>query len=280
MIKAGKVSTLKGIMLEQPNLPIDGVLNEMKRRGLATTKGFVSVVRNRLRQDNHKLPNLATLAKRRGFIVLNTKMAAVMKEKYYNPKLSNKEISQRLEKKGIKVSPNGVSAYSYAMRPYLGAEVTYSPRSKPVKLTEAQIRMIPTFNKLIGWALHKEIFPKMRWPLEQKKECSEFVKAHVMGLVAKYDGKRMILPSYIAMKTKFLVKDFIRKNLAERTGLKRQEVNTLIKIIRETARGEKDLDSIAKKIGVEEKEAKEIWDAYQLFLKIEGRTGKRAEEMQ
>ena len=96
MKKPGKTALARKIMLQNPNISLEQVLAKMKREGLQSTKGTLARVRDRLKKEGKKMPDLRKLATGKGSILLGTKKAAIMKELYADQRASGWEIKKRL----------------------------------------------------------------------------------------------------------------------------------------------------------------------------------------
>ncbi len=252
------------------------VLAKMKKRGLPTTRGTLTQVRSKLRAEGKEMPYWNKMVILRDFVRLDSKAAIVMKELYGDPRASNKEIKKRLAKRKVKVGIGQIRKIRLKMLQRF-PDIDFSPKPKPIRLTKTQERMIPQFQHLTNWALFKHIYPTLNWSSELKKEFSEFVGEKLLLLIKKYEKPRGSIPNYLIKKLRFLVKDFIRKSLEEKMGLKRAEANLLIQIIREKSLGMEDNAKIARKLGCSKKEVSELWEAYQVFLRTQRRLGKREE---
>ncbi len=274
-----KRAIARQIMLQNKNLSLIETLAEMRKRKATTTAKHLSFIRYELRKEGHDLPNWSELSRQsKGtHIKLGTKSPAVMKAIYNNSRASLKEIRELLDKKGVKARIDYISSVRSKMRRWFGNELDFSRKPKLIQLTAGQQAMIPKFQSIIKKALYGTIYPSLNWPSERHKECDEFVNGQILQLIENYDKTRSNVSTYIYKKTRFLVKEFIRQNIAANLGISLTEAKLLVRIIREKSQGLKDNTEIAKKVGCSQTEVTALWRAYQDYLRISGRTGKKEE---
>ncbi len=277
MRKPSKMAVAREIMLQNPLLPLNLVLAEMRRRGIRdTSRNTLYTIRSNLRTEGKELPHLPYPGS--GGVMLGSKRAAIMKELHENSRLPTKEIQKRLAKKGVKTDIGDINKIRSKMMRHWFPEINFKPkRVKPIILTKAQEAMIPAFKHVINWALGKKIFPKKNWSLQRRRDFGEFVKGEIPRLIKNYQPSRAALTTYVVNKLDFLTKEFTRKELIEGMNISRKETELLIRIIREEFHDLKDHSEIAAKLHCNKRNVDKLWKAYQTFSRIQGRLGKREE---
>lgn len=277
MRKPIKTTIATEIMLRNPQLPLLGVLAEMRKRGHQTAVGRLCNIRSQLRKKGYELPHWRKLQHKKGFIRLNTKRAAVMKELFANPRATNMEIKKSLAKKGIKPKLISIAMARLKMRHWF-PESDFSPKPAPIRLTKKQQAMIPKVKEIINLILHSRIFRTTSWGAQLRQDFKEFIEAEIPMLIKRYDERRAKLSTYLGMKVPLLKGEFVRIDLRSKLGIKRSEAGLLVRIIREKNSGLKYNDEIARKLKCSKSEVDELWKAYQSYIQVLGRTGKREEQ--
>lgn len=297
MKRKSKMQTVGNIILRDPTLLPGEILKILRERGTPETRRTLYYVRNRLKNEGHKMPSWVGKEQvGRIHVILGSNSAAIMQALYQNPRAKPEQIVKTLAEKGIKCKRGDVNCVRSKMKNWFWQkietkaawadrwkqEIDFSIKPEPIKLTKEQQKKIPEAKRIVRWYLFNKVFPSRNWRREAKKEFREFVEAHILEIVKNHDKKKLALFNYIAMKIRFLLKEHVREELVQKMGITREEARLLIKIIREDAQGNKEPVKIAKKISspkqrISKQEVRELWKAYNDFRRQRQRSIQKKE---
>ncbi len=287
MVKPRRITQCKKaiagqMMLQHPKLSLSAIIANLKQKNHTMSLPYLCIIRSKLRKEGHNLPRGGKIREELmqnkpeiKLIKLGSKTEAVIKAIYHNPRKSPKEIKKMLANKNIKVELGIIYKNRPSMKRWF-PEIDFSVKPKPIKLTKPQEAMIPGFIRLARKAIYFK--GSKKWTLETQKEFREFVLARIIQMVKKFKSKRANEKTFINKEVGFLRKEFVRQSIKNGMGITELEAKLVIRIIREKARGNKNHTKIAKKLECEKGEVDELWRAYQLYQRIQGRTGKKKEQ--
>lgn len=211
----------------------------------------------------------------KGSIRLGTARAKIMKELWKTPRAKDTEIRERLKKRNVKVGLSAVSDDRALMKKW-HPEKDFTRKSASIALTREQERMIPQFSREIDSALSHIFKEKSQWGSNLKEEFRDFCNGEIPMLIKNFDREKSSLHDYVLGGVRILSKTFVRGHLQSSLGIGFTETERLVRIIREKARAEargKEITDaeIARKEKCSEREIKELWDAYQTYLRVQSR---------
>jgi len=187
-----------------------------------------------------------------------------------NRTASNPEIKRLLAQDKVTTGTGYISVIRSKMQKE-SPKTRFKLVPKSMELTVAQQSLIPDFQRMIGWALNKHIFPAGNWSAGIKQEFREFAEERIPRLIINYSQKGP-MPIYVLKNMRLLRKKFVYTSLKQKMGLTHIETITLVRIIREKGRGLEDNAAIAAKLGCTKELVNELWEAYRLFSRIDRRT--------